>query len=124
MSVRRRSWQNRDGSRGEAWVVGYTDRAGIRRLKTFERRKAADVFAASVALDVRAGIHVPDSQSIVVAEAARLWLEGCDAVGLERTTRDAYRQHVELHIAPLLGAVKLSQLTIPMVRGFEDTLRK
>jgi integrase len=124
MSVRRRSWQNRDGSRSEAWVVGYTDRAGVRRLKTFERKKDAEVFEAAVALDVRAGIHVPDSQSIVVAEAARLWLEGCDAAGLERTTRDAYRQHVELHIVPLLGAVKLSQLSIPMARAFEDTLRK
>ena len=124
MSVRRRSWQNRDGSRGEAWVVGYTDRAGVRRLKTFERKRDAEVFEAAVALDVRAGIHVPDSQSIVVAEAARLWLEGCDAIGLERTTRDAYRQHVELHIVPLLGAVKLSQLSVPMARAFEDTLRK
>lgn len=124
MSVRRRSWQNRDGSRSEAWVVGYTDRAGVRRLKTFERKKDAEVFEAAVALDVRAGIHVPDSQSIVVAEAARLWLEGCDAAGLERTTRDAYRQHVDLHIVPLLGAVKLSQLSIPMARAFEDTLRK
>ena len=124
MSVRRRSWQNRDGSRSEAWVVGYTDRAGVRRLKTFERKRDAEVFEAAVALDVRAGIHVPDSQSIVVAEAARLWLEGCDAIGLERTTRDAYRQHVELHIVPLLGAVKLSQLSVPMARAFEDTLRK
>ena len=124
MSVRRRSWQNRDGSRSEAWVVGYPDRAGVRRLKTFERKKDAEVFEAAVALDVRAGIHVPDSQSIMVAEAARLWLEGCDATGLERTTRDAYRQHVELHIVPLLGAVKLSQLSVPMARAFEDTLRK
>ncbi|MGB8105136.1 MAG: site-specific integrase, partial [Pseudolabrys sp.] len=70
MSVRRRSWQNRDGTRSEAWVVGYTDRAGVRRLKTFERKRDAEVFEAAVALDVRAGIHVPDSQSIVVAEAA------------------------------------------------------
>ena len=32
-------------------------------------------FEAAVGVDVRAGLHVPDSQSIMVAEAARLWLE-------------------------------------------------
>jgi integrase len=42
---------------------------------------------------------------------------------LERSTVAAYRQHVRLHIMPLLGAVKLSQLTVPMVRRFEDKLR-
>jgi len=48
----------------------------------------------------------------------------CEAAGLEQTTLDYYRQHVELHIVPLLGAVKLSQLTVPLVRDFEDQLRK
>ena len=60
----------------------------------------------------------------MVAEAARLWLESCEAAGLERTTLAPYRQHVDLHIVPLIGAVKLSQLTVPMVRAFEDALRK
>jgi integrase len=41
---------------------------------------------------------------------------------LERTTLDVYRQHLKLHIVPLIGAVKLSRLTAPMVRAFEDKL--
>jgi integrase len=124
MAVRKRTWKNRDGSRSEAWVVGYTDRAGIRRLKTFDRKKDAEVFESAVALEVRAGIHVPDSQSVMVVQAAQLWLESCDAAGLERSTRESYCQHVDLHIVPLIGAVKLSQLSVPMVRAFEDALRK
>jgi integrase len=124
MSVRRRSWVNRDGSRGEAWVVGYTDQGGSRRLKTFDRKKDADAFHATVSVDLRKGVHVPDSQSIMVAEAARIWLDACEATGLEPTTIAAYRQHVDLHIIPLLGTVKLSALSAPMVRAFEDALRK
>jgi integrase len=42
---------------------------------------------------------------------------------LERTTKDQYRQHLDLHIQPLLGAVRLSQLSVPMVRDFESRLR-
>ncbi len=41
-----------------------------------------------------------------------------------RTTIAAYRQHVALHIAPVIGALRLSQLTVPIVRGFEDRLRR
>ena len=120
MSVRRRTWTNADGSRGEAWICNYTDAGGKRRLRTFDRKKEAEAFAGAVGVDVRRGIHVPDSQSVTVAEAARLWLEG--AANLERTTLVQYETHVNLHIVPLIGAVKLSQLTVPMVRGFEDKL--
>ena len=41
---------------------------------------------------------------------------------MERATLAAYREHVELHIKPYLGSVKLSQLSAPMVREFEDKL--
>jgi len=124
MSVRKRTWKNGDGSEGEAWVVAYTDRAGVRRIKSFDRKRDAEVFESTVGVELRAGTHIPDSQSIMVAEAGRLWLVSCEAAGLERTTLDFYRGHVELHIVPLLGAVKLSQLSVPMVRDFEDKLRK
>ena len=63
---------------------------------------------------------MPDSQSITVAEAGRLWLKSTSL--LERTTRVQYRQHVNLHITPLIGAVRLSQLTVPMARAFRDKL--
>ncbi len=36
------------------------------------------------------------------APAGRLWLASSEANGLERSTREQYRQHVELHIVPSL----------------------
>src|SRR5262245_7102770 len=97
MSVRKRTWQNRDGSQGEAWIVAYTDH-GKRHIRTFERKRDADAFNSTVGTDLRAGLHVPDSQSIMVAEAGRLWLQSCENAGLERTTLASYRQLLELHI--------------------------
>jgi integrase len=122
MSVRKRTWRNRGGSQGEAWVVAYTDHEGKRRIRSFEKKREADAYHASVSNELRSGIHVPDSQSVTVAEAGRLWLEGCEAASLERSTLDYYRQHLERHIIPLIGAVKLSRLTVPLVRAFEDKL--
>jgi integrase len=120
MSVRKRTWVNNDRTQGESWIVDYVDQAGRRHTKNFERKRDAEVYHSTVNVDVRRGLHVPDSQSIVMAEAARLWLE--TTAGLERSTRTQYQQHIDLHIIPLIGAVKLSQLTVPVVRSFEDRL--
>ena len=124
MSVRRRTWTTPNGEQREAWVVDYADQQRERHLKTFARKKDADAYHAKVAVDVRAGIHTPDSRSITVATAGQLWLESATNAGLERATLAGYRQHLKFHIAPLIGEVKLAQLTMPGVRGFEDRLAK
>jgi len=122
MAVNKRIWQNQDGSPGEAWVVSYRDQGGTRRTKNFDRKRDADAFENTVNVDVRRGLHIPDSQSILVSEAARQWQDS--TAGLEQSTRSQYRQHIDLHIIPFIGATKLSQLTVPAVRAFEDKLVK
>src|SRR6516162_7718198 len=108
----------------EAWVVDYVDQHGDRHIKTFAKKRDADAHHAIVGVAVRAGTHIADSKSATVAKAAELWLASCDAAGLERATITAYRQHVDLHIVPILGALRLTQLTVPLIRGFEDRLRQ
>jgi integrase len=124
MSVRRRQWISPTGEPKEAWIVDYRDQHGSRHIKTFAKKRDADAHHAIVGVAVRAGTHTADSRSVTVAKAAELWLESCEAAGLERTTITAYRQHAELHIIPVLGALRLAQLTVPLVRGFEDRLRR
>jgi integrase len=124
MSVRKRTWKSPSGEPKEAWVVDYVDQHGDRHLKTFAKKRDADAHHAIVGVAVRSGTHTADSKSVTVERAAELWLESCEAAGLERTTMDAYRLHAKLHVIPVLGALRLSQLTIPLVRGFEDRLRR
>jgi hypothetical protein len=87
MSVRKRSGTNRDGSQGEASVVAYGDQGGKRHIKTFDRTREANAFHASVSTEVRFGVHVPDSQSVTVAEAGLVRLKSCEASGHERSTQ-------------------------------------
>lgn len=123
MSVRKRTWSAKDVEKS-AWVVDYVDNTGKRRLKTFARKKEADSFAATATVEVRDGVHVADTATVTVREAAALWLKSCGAAGLERSTLDQYRQHVDLHIVPTIGAVKLNKLTVPAVRSFQEALRE
>jgi integrase len=126
MSVRKRTWTTAKGEEKTAWVVDYIDRmeGGTRRLKTFTKKKEADAFAAKASVEVRAGIHTADSASVTIAEAGKKWIEAAEGNGLERSTVAAYKQHLRLHIEPYLGAVKLSQLSVPMVREFEEKLAR
>lgn len=131
MSVRKRYWGpnpkgehvRNDGKRFDnfAWAVDYVDGQGKRRLKSFPRKKDADDFAATAKVEVREGVHVADSASATVEAASTLWLKAA-ARRVEQGTLAQYRQHVRLHIVPLIGQTLLSRLTVPVVRQFEEDL--
>jgi integrase len=123
MSVRKRTWTTAQGEAREAWIVDYVDLGGTRRLKTFKRKKDADAWSDSTGVAVRDGTHVADSATVTVKDAGEQWIASAEAAGLERATIDQYRQHLNLHIDPFLGRMKLSQINAPTVRAFEDRLR-
>ena len=117
MSVRRRKLGT-----GDRWQVDYRDAAGVRRHRQFPTKREADAFHVRARSEVAAGVHTPDSASITVAEAAALWLARCERDRLEPTTIAAYRQHVDLHIGPHIGPLKLARLTVPAANAFRDQL--
>jgi integrase len=124
MSVRKRTWKTAAGEERHAWIVDYADQAGKRRMKTFRLKKEAGAFETRSRFEITQGTHTPDSASITIAEAADLWIETCAGRRLERSTIDSYRQHIKFHIRPFIGKIKLSQVTAPLVREFEDRLRR
>lgn len=123
MSIRRRTWTNAKGVEKTAWVVDYVDGNGKRRLKTFERKKEADAFAATAKVEVREGMHVADRETVTVAKAGELWVSTSETAGLERSTVETYKGRLKLHIVPFIGNEKLSKITVPTVRAFADRLR-
>ena len=124
MSVRKRKWTTRSGEQREAWVVDYVDQQGERHIETFAKKKDADARHTEVKVDVMAGMHVPPSKSVTVREAGEGWVKAAGAAGLERSTIKQYREHLDLHIIPFIGGLKLSELSAQGVRKFEDLLRE
>ena len=124
-----RTWRTSRGEHREAWAVDYhvpdpLDGRPCPYRKQFKTKHEADAFAARTFVDVEAGAHVPDSKSCTVAEAGQKWLEAAKARNLERSTIDAYEQHLRLHINPRIGHLKLTELTLPLIADFEDRLRR
>jgi integrase len=120
MSVRKRKWITSKGEAREAWVVAYSQ-DGIQHIKTFEKKKDADAYHATVKVDIRAGVHTSGKHT--VAQAGAKWIADAED-RLEPATVESYQQHLDDHIIPFIGAVKLSQLTVPVVRDFMDRLRQ
>src|SRR5262245_16619807 len=135
MSVKRpgrvwlRTWRTKKDLVQSAWAVDYnvpdplTGRLRPHR-KHFPTESEALAWNARTFVDVEAGAHVPDSQSCTIAEAGNIWLASVKGLGRERSTTDAYEQHLRLHINPHIGTMKLTELTLPKVCAFEDALRK
>lgn len=122
MSVRKRSWTTPKGFKKSAWAVDYRDGQDQRRLKTFKTKKEADSFAATAHLEVREGIHVADGASCTVKQAGKLWIASRTRAGREQTTIDAYQNHLDRHIGPMIGDKKLTAISVPEVRAFEERL--
>jgi integrase len=118
MSVRKRALPS-----GEIrWQVDYRDQKGARRSRQFTTKKAATDYQITAGGEIKAGIHVPDSASVTVEQAGRLWLQRSRTNGLEASTIRQYSQHLDLHISPLIGAIRLSRMTRPAVAEFRDRL--
>jgi integrase len=123
MSVRKRTWST-NGVKQTAWVLDYRDQNGNRRHKTFPTRKAAEAWSVDALHEVKQGTHTPASISITVSEGFDLWIAACEADGLEFGTIKQRKEHKNLHVAPFIGADKLSALTAPGLYDFDDRLRK
>jgi integrase len=121
-SIRKREWTSPKGEQRTAWLVDYRDPAGARRSKQFTRKKDAEVWRTKATYDVSQGTHTADSQSITIRKAGELWIERGRREKLEASTLAAYDQHVRLHINPMCGDRKLSQITKPIAEGWRDQL--
>jgi integrase len=121
-SVRKRSWSTASGETKETWIVAYADRSG-RHIETFQRKREADARRKEIEHEVGMGTHVARTDSLTVAEAGEQWIQQVTAGGREASTVRQYRQHLDLHIAPLVGDVKLVDLMPASVSAFRNALR-
>ncbi len=123
MAVRKRTWTTSGGEQRTAWVVDYLF-CGKRRTETFRKKKDADQRHDEVRGEVRNGVHVARSDSVTVAVAGRQWIDTAEADGLQRSTVKTYREHLRLHIEPVIGHLKLSGITVPVVAKFRRDLQR
>jgi integrase len=119
MSVRKVFWGQ--AKEKEGWMSDYVDGEGKRRSKTFAKKSEADAHQLTAKTEVKQGTHTPESKSPTVAVAGKSWLEACKG-RMERSTYVEYARHLEQHIVPYIGGMKVAKLTRGNVKDLEDKL--
>lgn len=127
MSIRKRTWKTSKGEKREAFQLDYVDQHGNRQRKSFEKKGDAVAFETNVRAQVRDGTHVAPSRDKTVAKAADIWIDAVkvgrgDRPPAERSTVRQYEYHRDTYIVPMIGDVKLGQLTQARVMQFRDDL--
>jgi integrase len=122
MAIRKRTWQNNDGSTGHSFVADYRA-AGVRHMKAFKLRKDAQAYLDQARQQISQGVHVAPGKSPTVAEATASWLKAAEAEGLERATTLRYEE-LSRHVVAAIGGMRLREITPPVVRAFENKLRE
>jgi integrase len=147
MSIRKRSWNNADGTEAVRWIADIADANGHRERRQFESRKEADAFRIATEGQMRSGTYRGSAAKFTVKDAADSFLKHCDGRRErgERMSRHNYNTmdgHIGNYICrdpqrhegkkrpPRLrefdggiGGIKLSQLTTRGVGDFRDRLR-
>jgi hypothetical protein len=93
-TITKRTSRRSNGTKGCAWIVSYSDPHKRRHIRTFPTKAEAEIWRRE---ELR---RVP----ITVAEAGATWLAQCEGEGLQAATIRQYRQHLDLHIGPVIGS--------------------
>ena len=119
--VRKRTWTNSKGEQ-TAWIADYFDQAGKRHIKTFETKNGGDGLAGHDDRRSRARRPHPGERQHHSCRGGRAVDREGQLEKLERSTLRQYRNHVDLHISPLIGDEKLARLSAPAIEAFRDDL--
>jgi integrase len=92
---------SRDHGRGGRWLVRWRDDRGEQRARTFEKKAAADSFAASVKTSLDTGAYVdPKAGKITFEDYAEQWRK---SLVMDPTTASNVRSRLKRHVYPVLG---------------------
>ena len=100
------------------WCVDFRDQHKRRHFRFFDTRKQADDHLSTIIKDVKAERYRSPEELPDFATIAVRWLEGKRDHPV--TTFNYLRNHVEKHLVPEFGALRIDRLTPTLVEDFRN----
>lgn len=100
--------------------VDYRDERGRRFRKTFDRRRDAEAELHRVTGDIAGGFFVAERELPRFEDLAREWLASKHAH--RPSSREQWRSHLDLHLLPLVGRVRIDRLEVAAWERVRDHL--
>lgn len=109
--------------RGDGYRVDWRDAKGNRYRKTFELKKDATDFLASVKVDMKAGTYVAPKAVPTFREVAEQWFANKQGRRLRPSTLSCYRVNLDRHILEAdFADAPLDRITVDHVVTFRNAL--
>lgn len=106
------------------WVVDFRDQEGRRRWESYRTKDEATNALGKRLGELRTGTYRPPAETPTFRTVAEAWLEGRRAMGLRMSTIAGWETHLEVHLLPTFGDVKLDQIDVLAIERFRDERRQ
>lgn len=101
----------------KAWRADFRDQNNKRRKKWFDRKADAEKWLRAKVEEVEKGTYIPESRVPTFEAIAADFLE-TKKHNVRDTTLEQYRQHIECHLNPALGEIKVNRVKYPEINAY------
>lgn len=107
--------------RRNRWVVDFRDQNGKRRWQSYTTRDEADTALSKLVPALRQGTYRPLAELPTLEAVARDWF--ATKAGHRVSSQAGWQVHLENHILPALGRLRIDQIGVTDVDAFRDARR-
>jgi integrase len=107
--------------RGRRWQIDYRDGQGRRHRATFDSRKEADNALTGIKARIGKGDYLAEKSLPKFRELAEDWFHG--KADRRPGTVGNWRAHLDLHLNPRLGDLRLDRIDVALIEKLRDELR-
>jgi integrase len=106
----------------DGWRVDYRDQFGNRYRYTYHRKQDAQQALDDARAAIKDGSFVAAAEVPTFSEVAEQWFATKQAQNRRPNTLEQYRTHLDNHLLPELGRLRLNQIDVDRIERMRDTL--
>lgn len=117
--VKRRTWINKDGSKGQSWSVDYFDSSNTRVIKSgFGTKAEAENYLASIRMELEKGNCINKNKQLTFNAIAESFMENYAVSYCRISTVNGYRGYLKNHLIPYFNNRKVVEITPNLIRAY------
>ena len=117
--VRRRTWINKDGSKGQTWAVDYFDSTNTRVVKSgFGTKAEAEHYKAQILIELEKGNFVNKNRQLCFKSIAENFILNYAISYCRKTTVSGYKGYLKNHLLPFFEKYKACEINANHIRAY------
>lgn len=122
--VKKRTWTNKDGSKGTAWTVDYIDNLGKRVMKSgFKTKADAESYLAQIRIELDKGTLIHKNKQLMFTAIADSFMNNYAESYCKLNTILGYKGYLKNHLLPYFERFKANEITPNVIREYIKSMQ-